>query len=156
MTAKVKPIPDNYPRVMAHLICQDATRALDFYKEVFGATELMRMTSPNGKLAHAELRIGDSVIMLADEFPEFGNRAPQSLGGSPVVLHLYVEDVDAVAAAAVAAGAKVLIPVADQFYGDRSGRFADPFGHLWIISTHKEDVPAEEMEQRAAAWFAKK
>ncbi len=156
MAGNVKPIPDGYPRVMPHLICQDAARALDFYKQVFGAQELMRMDSPDGKLAHAELRIGDSVIMMADEFPEFGNRAPQSIGGSPVVLHIYVEDVDAVAAKAVAAGAKVLIPVADQFYGDRSGRFADPFGHLWIISTHIEDVPPEEMGQRAAAWFAKK
>ncbi len=156
MTAKTKAIPDNYPRVIPNLICQDAARALDFYKEIFGATELMRMASPDRKVVHAELRIGDSVIMLGDEFPEYGNRSPQSLGGSPVTLGIYVEDVDAVTAKAVAAGAKVLIPVADQFYGDRAGRIADPFGHLWIISTHIEDVPPEEMDRRAAAWFAKK
>ena len=151
MTTNAKPIPEGYHTVTPYLTVNDAASAIEFYKKAFGATELMRLADPSGKIGHAEIRIGDSPIMLAEEFPEYGNRSPQSLGGSPVVIHLYVEDVDAVASQAIAVGAKVLIPVGDQFYGDRSGRFTDPFGHVWIISTHKEDVSPEEMQKRAVA-----
>jgi PhnB protein len=155
MATKVKPIPDGYHAVTPALVVRDAARAMEFYKAAFGAQERMRMAGPGGKIVHAEMTIGDSVIMVADEFPEWGNLSPESLKGSPVRMGLYVEDVDAVANRAVAAGAKVLIPVADQFYGDRSGRLADPFGHIWIISTHKEDVSPEEMQNRMDA-FSKK
>ncbi len=148
MTTKTKPIPDGYHSVTACLIVSDAVKAIEFYKKAFGATETMRLSDPSGKIAHAEIKIGDSPIMMADEFPEWGNRSPQSLGGSPVTLALYVEDVDSFYNGAVAAGAKSLIPVADQFYGDRSGRLADPFGHIWIVGTHKEDVSPEEMQNR--------
>jgi PhnB protein len=151
----VKPIPDGYHSVTPYLIVADAPRALDFYKAAFGATELMRMTQPDGRVGHAEIRIGDSPVMLADEFPEIGARSPQAIGGTPVSLMVYVPDVDAVVAQAVAAGAKVTRPVADQFYGDRIGGVADPFGHSWFIATHKEDVPQEELERRAAAQHAK-
>jgi PhnB protein len=147
----VKPIPDGYHTVTPYLIVKDAARAIEFYKNAFGATELMRMADPNGKVGHAEIRVGDSHVMLADEFPDKGFHGPQSLGGSSVGLVLYVEDVDAVAARAVAAGAKVLQPVKDQFYGDRSGTFTDPFGHVWTISTHKEDLSPEEVRRRAEA-----
>jgi PhnB protein len=144
----VKPIPDNYRTVTPYLIVNDAARALDFYKQALGATERMRLDGPGGKVGHAEIELGDSVIMLADEFPEMGARSPQSLGGSPVSLLLYVEDVDARVARAVAAGATLLRPVKDQFYGDRSGTLADPFGHTWTIATHTEDVSPEEMNRR--------
>jgi PhnB protein len=147
----VKPIPDGYHTVTPYLIVKDAARAIEFYKNAFGATELMRMADPNGKVGHAEIRVGDSHVMLADEFPDMGFRGPQSLGGSPVGLVLYVEDVDAVAARAVAAGATVLRPVKDRFYGDRSGTFTDPFGHVWTISTHKEDLSPEEVRRRSEA-----
>ena len=147
----VKPIPDGYHTVTPYLIVKGAARALDFYKKAFGATELFRMPGPGGKIMHAEIKIGDSPIMLADEFPEMDARGPQSLGGTPVGLCLYVEDVDARFAKAVAAGGKVLRPVVDQFYGDRSGTVADPFGHKWTIATHKEDVSPEEMKRRMAA-----
>src|SRR2546425_2372706 len=128
-----------------------AARAIEFYKKAFGATELMRMAQPDGRIGHAEIRIGDSPIMLADEFPEMGHRSPQSLGGSPVSILLYVEDVDALFNQAVSAGAKVQKPVQDQFYGDRIGGVTDPFGHVWYIATHKEEVSPEEMRKRAAA-----
>jgi PhnB protein len=144
----VKPIPDGYHTVTPYLIVKDAARALEFYKKAFGATETMRLADPSGRIGHAEIKIGDSSIMLADEFPEMGARSPQTLGGSPVSLCLYVADVDAQASQAVAAGAKVVRPVLDQFYGDRSGTFADPFGHVWTIATHKEDVAPEEMSKR--------
>jgi PhnB protein len=150
----VKPIPDGYHTVTPYLILKDAAGALDFYKEAFGATESMRMAGPGGRVMHAEIKIGDSPIMLADECPEMGGRSPQSYGGSPVSLALYVEDVDAQVGQAIAAGAKVLRPVADQFYGDRSGTLQDPFGHVWTLSTHKEDVTPEEMRRRAAAFMA--
>lgn len=153
-TGKVKPIPEGCHTVTAHLCVRDAAGAIEFYKRALGATELGRLVVPGGKIGHAEIQIGDSRIMLTDEFPEYGNRSPESIGGSPVIVHLYVEDVDALARQAVAAGAKVLIPVADRFYGDRSGRIADPFGHVWIISSHIEDVSAEEIEKRTEA-FAK-
>jgi PhnB protein len=147
----VQPIPDGYHTLTPDLIVKGAAQAIEFYTKAFGARELCRMADPSGKVGHAEIQMGDSPLMLADEHPELGFRSPQSIGGTPVSLLLYVEDVDAVAAQAVAAGAKVLRPVKDQFYGDRSGTFADPFGHVWTIATHKEDVPPEEMEKRAAA-----
>ena len=134
-----------------YLIIKDAAQAIEFHKKAFGATEVMRFAQPDGKIGHAEIKIGDSHIMLADEFPEMGARSPQSLGGSPVSILLHVEDVDAQAKRAVAAGAKVLRPVKDQFYGDRSGSFEDPFGHQWHIATHVEDVAPDEMHKRAAA-----
>ena len=148
----VKPIPDGYHAVTPYLIVNAAAAAIAFYKQVFAATERFRMNGPDGKVGHAELQIGDSVIMLADEAPQIGARSPQSLGGTPVSLLLYVEDVDAVASQLVAAGAKTLRPVQDQFYGDRSGNFEDPFGHKWTIATHTEDVPPEEMQRRAEAF----
>ena len=149
--SRVKPIPDGYHAVTPFLVVSDAARAMEFYKVAFGAKERMRMAGPGGKIVHAEMTIGDAVIMVADEFPEWGNLSPESLNGSPVRMALYVEDVDDVASRAVAAGAKVLIPVADQFYGDRSGRLADPFGHLWIVATHIEDVSPGEMQKRMDA-----
>lgn len=149
--ADVKPIPEGYHSVTPYLIADDAAGAIEFYKQAFGATELMRLAAPGGRVGHAELRIGDSRIMLADEFPDMGARSPKAIGGSPVSLHLYVEDVDATVRQAIAVGAKELRPVKDQFYGDRLGSVEDPFGHVWHVSTHKEDVPAEELERRAAA-----
>lgn len=148
---KTKPIPDGYPVLSPYLIVNGAAAAIDFYKQVFGATERMRMDAPGGKVGHAELLIGGCLIMLADEFPEMGAVGPKSGGGSPVMLHLYVEDVDTVVARAVAAGAKVTQPVETKFYGDRSGGLNDPFGHMWNIATHVEDVSPEEMQRRAAA-----
>lgn len=147
----VKPIPDGYHTVTPYLIVKGAASALEFYKRAFGATELLRMPGPGGCVAHAEIRVGDSPIMLADEFPDSGYRGPQSLGGSPVGILLYVEDVDARFRQAVAAGGKVVKPVTDQFYGDRSGTLEDPFGHVWTIATHKEDLSPEEIHQRLEA-----
>ena len=152
----VKPIPDGYHSVTPYLIVSGAARALDFYKKAFGATELMRMPGPGDKIMHAEIKIGDSPIMLADEFPERNIRGPQALGGTPVGLMIYVPDVDTVFNRAVAAGAKVETPLTNQFYGDRSGTVADPFGHKWTISTHVEDVPPAEMEKRAKEAMQKK
>src|SRR5262249_15899621 len=149
----VKPIPDGYHTVTPYLIVNDAARAIEFYKKAFGARELMRFADPSGKVGHAEIQIGDSPLMLADEFPGMGFRGPQSLGGSPVSILLYVENVDALADRAVAAGAKVLRPVKDQFYGDRSGPFEDPFGHVWTIATHKEDLSLEELHKRSEAFM---
>lgn len=147
-SATVKPIPEGYHTATPYLSVRDAVAAMTFYKKAFGARETMRLTDPSGKIAHGEFIIGNSPFMITDEFPEWGNRSPQSLGGSPIVIALYVEDVDAFVARAVAAGADLLIPVADQFYGDRSGRLADPFGHIWLVATHKEDVSPEEMQRR--------
>lgn len=147
----VNPIPAGYPTVTPYLIVQHAAEALAFYQQAFGATERMRIPGPHGTVGHAEIAIGDSVIMLADEFPEMGFRSPKAFGGSAVSLHLYVEDVDARFQQATAAGAKVLKPVQDQFYGDRSGMLEDPFGHVWNLATHIEDVSPEEMQQRVAA-----
>jgi PhnB protein len=149
--SKPKPIPEGYHTATPYLIIKDAAKAIEFYKKAFGAKEMMRMSQPDGRIGHAEIKIGDSPIMLADEFPEMGARSPQSLGGSPVSILLYVEDVDAFAKQAVTAGTKVVRPVKDQFYGDRSGSFEDPFGHQWHIATHVEDVAPEEMHKRAAA-----
>jgi PhnB protein len=151
MSAKVKPIPDGHHVVTPYLSIKGAANAIEFYKKAFGAREVMRMAQPDGRLGHAELQIGDSRIMLADEFPDMNFRSPHSIGGTPVHLHLYVEDVDAVVTQAVAAGAKVLRPVQDQFYGDRSGSLADPHGHVWHVATHTEDLSMEEIEKRAAA-----
>ena len=153
MPTKVKPIPDGHRTVTPYLAIKSAAKALEFYKRAFGATESYKLMMPDGRVGHAEIRLGDSLIMLADEFPEYGGKAPDTLGGSPVSLHLYVEDVDAFVKKAVAAGAKERKPVADQFYGDRSGQLEDPFGHLWWIATHKEDVPPEEMQKRVEKMF---
>jgi PhnB protein len=151
----VKPIPDGYHTVTPYLIVHDGAGAIAFYQKAFGAKELFRMPTPDGKVAHAELKIGNSPFMLADECPERGAVSPKSLGGSPTGILLYVEDVDGLTAQAIAAGAKVLMPVTDQFYGDRSGTVADPYGHKWTISTHKEDVPMAEMQRRMAAMAQK-
>jgi PhnB protein len=153
MSNNVKPIPDGYRGATPYLCCKDAARAIEFYVEAFGATELMRMAQPDGRIGHAEIRIGEAPIMLADEFPEIGVRSPQAIGGSPVTIHLYVEDVDAIATRAVARGATLVRPVEDQFYGDRNCKLEDPFGHFWMISTHKEDVAPEEMKKRAAKLY---
>ncbi len=147
----VKPIPDDFPRVMAYLTIDGANEAIDFYTKVFGAEERVRMLGPDGKVGHAELQIGDSVIMLADTFPGMGGPSPRSLGGSPVALMVYVEDVDATFKRALAAGATENEKVEDRFYGDRAGQFIDPFGHRWMVHTHIEDVPPDEMARRAAA-----
>jgi PhnB protein len=149
--SKAKPIPKGYHTATPYLIIKGAAKAIEFYKKAFGAAEVMRMTQPDERVGHAEIKIGDSPIMLADEFPEMGARSPQSLGGSPVSILLYVQDVDALTSSAIAAGAKVIRPVKDQFYGDRSGSLEDPFGHQWHIATHVEDVAPEEMKKRAAA-----
>jgi PhnB protein len=148
--AAVKPIPDGHQAVSPYLIVDGGARALDFYKKAFGATELFRMEAPGGKIGHAEIKIGDSVVMLADVHAEMQAHDPHHYKGSPVSLHVYVEDVDKVAKQATAAGATVKRPVQDQFYGDRSGSFEDPFGHTWHISTHKEDLTPEEIGRRAA------
>jgi len=150
-----KPIPDGYHTATPYLVVQNAASAIEFYKKAFGAEELMRLASPDGKIGHAEIKIGDSPIMLADEFPEMGYRGPRALGGSPVSIMLYVEDVDARFNQAIAAGAKAVRPVRDEFYGDRSGNLEDPFGHVWTIATHKEDVSPEEIEKRFVAVMAK-
>jgi PhnB protein len=145
----VNPIPEGYPRVTPYLIVDGAAKAIDFYKSVLGASERMRMEGPEGKVGHAELEIGDSVVMLADEHPEMEARGPKTVGGTPVSLHVYVEDADSVFEQAIEAGAKELQPVEDKFYGDRSGGFEDPFGHRWHVATHVEDVPPDEMSKRA-------
>jgi PhnB protein len=148
--AGVKPIPDGYPRVVPYLYVDGADSAIEFYAGVFDATERMRMPAPGGRIGHAELEIGDSVLMLADESPEIDVKGPRTVGGSPVTFSVYVEDVDAVFERALQAGATQLRPVATQFYGDRSGMFEDPFGHRWSVATHVEDVSPEEMDRRAA------
>lgn len=149
--AQVKPIPDGYPRMTPYLIVDGAAQAIEFYKKVFGAKELSRHEM-EGKIGHAELEIGGGHIMLADEYPELNFRSPASYGGSAVLLHLYVEDVDAVAERAVSNGATIVRKVENQFYGDRSGQFRDPFGHVWNVSTHVEDVTPEEIERRSKAY----
>jgi PhnB protein len=146
----VKAIPDGYHSVTPYLIVSDAARALEFYKQAFGAVELMRLDGPNGKVMHAEVKIGDSPVMLADEFPEMDAISPQTLKGTPVSLMIYVEDVDARFKQAVTAGAKVQREVQDQFYGDRSGTLVDPFGHVWSLATHVEDVTMEQVKERLA------
>lgn len=147
----VKPIPDGYPRVTPYLIVDGASAAIDFYTSVLGATERMRMAAPEDRVGHAELEVGGSLIMLADESPEMDARGPKAVGGTPVSLLVYVEDVDRVFDRAIEAGAKALRPVEDRFYGDRTGGFEDPFGHRWDVATHVEDVAPNEMEKRVAA-----
>jgi len=150
MSSNVKAIPDGYEGVTPYLICKNAEAAIDFYKRAFGAEEILRMGSP-GMVGHAEMRIGKAIFMLADEFPDMGAISPQTIGGTPVSLYVYVEDVDGFTEKAVAEGLKVLKPVADQFYGDRSGHFEDPFGHKWGFATHTEDLTPEELDERAKA-----
>ncbi len=145
----VKPIPEGYHSITPYLIVNDAARAIEFYRKAFGASEVMRMPKPDGKIGHAELAIGDSKVMLADEYPEMGYRSPQSLGGAGVSIMLYIDKVDEVFKRALHAGAKELQAVKVQFYGDRSGTLQDPFGHVWTVATHVEDVPPEEMCRRA-------
>jgi PhnB protein len=148
--ANVKPIPDGYPQVTPYLCVDGANQAIEFYSNVFGAKERMRMDGPDGKIGHAELQLGQGLIMLADPAPQMGIRDPKEIGGTPVTISLYVDDVDSVYAAAIDAGATELRAVEDQFYGDRSGQLEDPFGHRWSVATHVEDVRPEEMEKRAA------
>ena len=154
--AAVKPIPDGYPSLTPYLIVADGAGAIAFYEKAFGATVRLRLTTPDGKIGHAELIIGGSLIMLADEYPAHGARGPRAFGGSPVGLHHYVVDVDAVVARAVAAGAKLVDPVENKFYGDRMGTIEDPFGHKWYVTTHTEDVPPDEIDRRAAALHGQK
>ena len=149
--ATVKPIPDGYPRVSPYLTVDGAAAAIDFYTSVLGASERFRIDAPEGRIGHAELQVGDSVIMVSDAFPDMGIRSPTDIGGTPVTLGVYVNDVDAVFQAALERGATAVRPVADQFHGDRSGQFIDPFGHRWSVSTHIEDVSPKEMTTRAAA-----
>ena len=147
-TTKVKSIPEGYHTATPYLTVNDAAGAIDFYRRAFGAHEVMRMAGPPGKIGHAEIRIGDSVIMLADEMPGAGNRSPQSLGGTTVNIFLYVHNVDSVYQQAVSVGAKADMPPADMFWGDRYGKLTDPFGHSWSLATHIEDVAPEEMKKR--------
>jgi len=148
--ASVKPIPDGYPQVSPYLCVDGASAAIEFYSDVFGAKERTRMPQPDGKIGHAELQIGDSVVMLSDEYPEMGVRSPKAIGGTPVIMSIYVDDVRAVFDRAIAAGATAVREVEDQFYGDRTGQFEDPFGHRWSVATHVEDVSPDEMSRRAA------
>ena len=150
MTQSPNSVPPGYHTVTPYLLIKGAGKAIEFYKKAFCATEVFRLPGPNESIGHAEIKVGDSRIMLADEYPEMGFVGPQTLNGSSVYIHLYVEDVDAVFDRAIHAGAKTLRPVEDQFYGDRSGSLVDPFGHVWYIATHKEDVGSEELESRAA------
>jgi len=152
--ADVKPIPDGYPQVTPYLIVDGGDAAIAFYTKVLGAKERMRMPSPGDRIGHAELELGDSLVMLADEHPDMGILGPKSVGGTPVTISVYVEDVDSVFDRALSEGASSVRPVENQFYGDRSGQFDDPFGHRWSIATHVEDVPPEEMEKRAAEAMA--
>jgi PhnB protein len=152
----VRAIPAGHRTVTPYLTIKNAAKALEFYKKAFGATETYKLMLPDGRLGHAEIRLGDSMIMLSDEFPEYDGKAPETLGGSPISIHLYVEDVDAFFKKALAAGAKERQPVMDQFYGDRSGQLEDPFGHLWWVATHTEDIAPEEVQKRVQAMFARK
>jgi PhnB protein len=151
MAGKVNPVPDGYHTATPYLIVKGAAKAIEFYKQAFGATELERMEGPDGRIAHAELRIGNSIIMLGDESPQHGTHSPKSLGGSFCGLYLYVEDVDKVFDQAVAAGATVMMAVKDQFYGDRNGSLVDPFGHTWYVATRKENLSIDEIRRRMPA-----
>ncbi len=154
MTQQVKAIPEGYHTVTPGLTVRDGTKAIEFYKRAFGAQEIFRMNRPDGRLMHAELKIGDSIIMLGEENPQWGCQSPESLKGTPVSFYLYVPDADAAFAKAVAAGAKVQKPVGDMFWGDRQGEVSDPFGHRWSVATHKEDLTPQQIEQRAQEFFA--
>jgi PhnB protein len=153
---KAKSIPDGCASAIPYLACKDAARAIEFYKQVFDATELMRFPMPDGRLGHGEIKIGGALVMLADEFPHLGGRSPETLGGTSVNMLIYVTDVDALVKRAIAAGAEVLSPLADQFYGDRNCKLSDPFGHVWMFATHQEDVSPREMQKRAHFLFGKK
>ena len=142
-----KPVPEGFRTVTPHLICNGASAAIDFYKKAFNAVELVRLPGPQGRLMHACIRIGDSHVMLVDEMPEWGALGPKSLKGSPVTIHLFVPDVDALVAQAVAAGATITMPIADMFWGDRYGKIEDPFGHQWSVATHQRDVSPDEMQK---------
>ena len=146
-----KPIPEGMHSLTPHLVCAGAAEAIEFYKKAFNAVEMMRLPGPDGKLMHASVRIGDSMLMLVDEFPEMGAKGPKSLQGSPVTLHLFVEDADAAVAQAVAAGAKVTMPLADMFWGDRYGQLEDPFGHCWSVATHLRDMSPQEIQAAMAS-----
>ena len=154
MSTNVQAIPERYKAATPYLAVNGAARAIEFYKQAFGAVETMRFAGPDGRVMHAEVMIGAAPVMLTDECPEMGFRSPEALGGSPVNLYVYVEDVDALAERAVAAGATVLQPVGDRFYGDRSVQLKDPFGHVWSFATHIEDVPQDELERRSKAFMA--
>jgi PhnB protein len=156
MTTKIKPIPEGYHTLSACLTVRGASDALEFYKKAFGAVELMRLNMPDGKIAHAEFKIGDSILMISDENPECGSTSPEALGGSPVTLHLYVADADATFSDAIQAGAKEKMPLENQFWGDRMGGVVDPFGHHWLVATHVEDVDPSEFQSRMEACFAGK
>ncbi len=153
MAGKISPIPAGYESVSPSLIVKDGAAALAFYQKAFGATVFFRLDMPDGRLGHAEFHIGKSRFMLADEFPEYGIKSPESYGGTGVTMHMYVEDVDAFTAKAVAAGAKVVRPIANEFYGDRVGKFVDPFGHMWMVATHVEEVSHAEMKKRCDALY---
>ncbi len=155
MPNPVKPVPEGYHTITPSLVCRNAAKAIEFYKQVFGAEEQMHMPGPGGKIMHCELKIGDSMLFLSDEFPEMGAVAPESSGGRSSYLFLYVEDVDAIFNRAVAAGARTEMPVQDMFWGDRYGKIRDPFGHQWGVATHKEDVAPEELERRSQTFFTK-
>ena len=150
----VQPVPEGYNTISPSLAVDDAAEAIEFYKRAFGAKERFRMPGPGGMIAHAELEIGNSLIMLSDPFPQSGTRTPKELGGTTVGIFLYVEDVNALVEQAVAAGAKVTMPVENQFWGDRYGKLVDPFGHEWDVATHVEDLTPEEMEERGRQWMA--
>jgi PhnB protein len=153
MMATVKPIPEGYHSLTPYLVVEDAPAAIEFYKKAFGAEELFRMPGPDGKVAHAEIKIGDSMLMLSEANPQYGSRSPKALGGSPASILVYVENVDAAFDRAVKAGAKVEMPVQNMFWGHRFGKLTDPFGHSWQMATHKEDVAPEEMGRRMKAAF---
>jgi PhnB protein len=155
MTTRINPIPEGHHTLTPHLVVKGASEAIEFYKRAFGAEELARMPGPDGKgIMHAALKIGDSRLFLVDEFPEMGCVGPQALGGSPVTIHIFVEDVDAIFNQAVSAGAEVRMPLMDAFWGDRYGQLIDPFGHKWSLATHKEDLTPEEISKRAEAAFS--
>jgi uncharacterized glyoxalase superfamily protein PhnB len=154
MTHRIKPIPEDFHTITPHLVVKGASQAIEFYRQAFGAEEIFRLPGPDGKsIMHAQLKIGDSPLFLADEFPQMGSHGPEIGGRSPVTIHLYVEDVDSVFNAALAAGAQPLMPPADMFWGDRYGKLSDPFGHEWSLATHKEDLTPEEMSKRAQTAF---
>lgn len=148
-----KAIPDGFHGATPYLCCREAGKAIDFYKRAFGASEVMRLAEPSGRIGHAEVKIGDAIIMLSDEYPDFGATSPQALGGTAVTVHLYVPDVDALVRQAAAAGATVNRPPTDEFYGDRAATLTDPFGHRWMFATHTEDVSADEMNRRYDAFM---
>ena len=154
MANKAKTVPEGYHTVTPYMTLRDAVSAIDFYRRAFGAELVMKLDMPDGKIAHAEMRIGDSVIMMSEENPEWGNKSPLTLGGSPMFLMIYLPDVDAAFAKALAAGATVVRPVEDQFYGDRAGTLKDPYGHQWTLGTHMEDLSQEEVQRRMEAEFA--